>query len=457
MHEQSEGVKMRKFFSFIFCLLMSFPLYADVVSLDSNYVEGQADLVSKLNNDRTALTNGVNNIQGVFSGSAQSSGQIKADTIGEENMADDANPRIRSDEGASCSDFVVSGLLPATTSGTLVGSIPAGTAYPDGYRIAKTSSTAKLFTANKWTYIDLDINGSFQYEEQTIGGSTPAVTDNSARLARVSTDSTQVVEVQDLRKTSCTAGPFNAISDVATGASLADIFQNGKPIKDEGSNGFIQGLHLKYNDHTTFTVTGGSAYINGEYRFVSQDITVPQTADSPSNGTSGVDTSVGADSDYNVFVMADQEGSANLAVTYSTSASPAGVTNFRKIGEISTDASSLFTSFDISKVHNISQNEIIGGWVNFDGTASGITPRSGRNITSITDNGQGDYTVTWGDDFSNAYYAVSLNSDETGSGQAPVFSITTQAVGSIRFEVRGVNDNTVADVDNIQVIAIGEM
>lgn len=444
---------MHRFFSLILMLLLSSTAYADVVSLDGNYVPGQTDMVTKLNNDRTALQDGINNIDGVFSGSAQSSGQIKADTIGEENMADDANPRIRTNEGASCADLVVSGLLPATTSGTLVGSIPAGVAYPDGYRIDKTSSTAKSFTANKWTYIDLDINGTFQYSEVTIDGSTPSVAANSARLARVSTDATEVTDVQDLRTTSCSSGPFSAIADTATGATLADLFSNGTPVKDGGNSGWLQGLAVSYDTHTTFLVKNGSAYINGEYRFVSTDVTVPQTADNPTQGTSGVDSSIASSTRYNVFAVADQDAVSGLSITYSSSASPAGVTNYRKIGEIATDASSLFTSFDVSSVNQVNQSEIVSAWVKFNGTASTIVPQGGRNITSITDNGVGDYSVTFGKDFANVNYASACTTnDTTGVGNC---AVTAQAVGSLSLDTDDFGGTT-RDYSGINLIVVGD-
>ena len=36
----------------------------------------------------------------------------------------------------------------------------------------------------------------------------------------------------------------------------------------------------------------------------------------------------------------------------------------------------------------------VKAWVTFDGTAGTITPAASHNVTSLTDNGNGDYTVT---------------------------------------------------------------
>lgn len=313
--------------------------FSDVVSLQSNYVAGESSVVNHLNDDRTKLANGVNNVQGVYTGSVQSSGQVKAKTIGEENMADDANPRIRTYEGASCA-FVYSGLLPSTTVGTLTGSIPAGTAYPVGYRIDKSNSTGHTFTASKWTWIDLDKNGSFNYIEQPIGTATPAVTVNSIRLAKVSTDSTQILSVTDLRKTSCTNGPFSSISDAAGEASLGDVLQNA-------SGGILNGLRVTSNDTNSVKVGPGSVYINGFYRSSNAETTVPINVNGSSlTGVPGLDTgSAQAGKTYYIYATADQTGTKNFTPILSLSSSgPTGPLNYRRIGEVSTDGAAVFSA-----------------------------------------------------------------------------------------------------------------
>lgn len=441
---------MRKWLLFSF-LLISTPAFADVVSLSSNYVEGQADVTSKLNDDRQKLVDGVNNVRGVYAGSVQSAGQIKADTIGEENMADDANPRVRTSEGASCPDLVYTGLLPSTTSGTLVGSVPSGVAYPDGYRIEKSGSTAKTFAADKWTYGYLLTSGSLSYQEQTIGGSRPSDPANSAPLFRASTNSTEVIAVQDLRKTSCSSGPFSAIADAAGEATLADLFSNGTPVKTDGNEGFLQGLAVSWASHTTFTVSPGAAYINGKYRVLTDAVTVTQSADDPASGSSGVDTSVSSSTRYNIFAVADKESDEVLSITYSSGASPAGVTNARKIGEISTDGSSLFSSHSTNTVNGVMRKEISGGWVNFNGSTMAIG--SAHNVSSLTDHGAGDYTVTWDADYQNANYVVVAGGGIL-SGNANSAHASAKAVGSVRITFSD-SGGSAQDTSDINVLSFG--
>ena len=340
---------------FVASLFIALPVRADIVSLETAFVAGDTDVVGHLNRDRIALENGVNNVQGIYTGSVQSAGQIKASTIGQENMADDANPRVRTNEGASCPDFVYSGLLPTTTTGTLVGTIPAGVVYPDGYRVSKTSGTSKTFTASKWTYVDINTAGSFVYSEQSIGGAVPAVAPNAARLCRVSTDGTQIASVVDLRLTSCAAGPFSAIKDAQGEASLGDIFSRG-------SGGISQGLQIVTYDSATVKVLPGAIYINGKYRGISADLKIPSNVvANGADNTSGSDAagSATASTLYYVYGAADLSGDPNMTGVLSKSyANPSGFTNYRRIGEVSTDVAASFASCDpvsISYVGKIRQ------------------------------------------------------------------------------------------------------
>jgi hypothetical protein len=89
---------------------------------------------------------------------------------------------------------------------------------------------------------------------------------------------------------------------------------------------------------------------------------------------------------------------------------------------------------------------ICKAWINFDGTGS-IAIRDSFNVTSITDNGTGDYTVTWDRDFSAVDYMIACG----GPPQLHVRnSLTTPdiAVGSVRLHARdalgGLADSAIA-------------
>ena len=108
------------------------------------------------------------------------------------------------------------------------------------------------------------------------------------------------------------------------------------------------------------------------------------------------------------------------------------------------------TLTDASSNNSIATSIIYGGatraWVNFDGTASGAAARDSFNVSGMTDNSTGNYTVTYSANFNNTN-----NSPVTGAGGSgytdrllTIDSITTSTVIMI--------ENS---VDSTQDIAIG--
>jgi len=92
-------------------------------------------------------------------------------------------------------------------------------------------------------------------------------------------------------------------------------------------------------------------------------------------------------------------------------------------------------------------------WVNFNGTLSGpITPASSYNVTSITKNGTGDYTVNFTTALSNANYSATLSYYiASGVTTGRVFSYSTT---SIRILTTGVS-STLADANPISLQIFG--
>lgn len=111
------------------------------------------------------------------------------------------------------------------------------------------------------------------------------------------------------------------------------------------------------------------------------------------------------------------------------------------------------------------KQKLIKGWCQV--TISGGTPTivDHNNVTSITDNGTGDFTITWDTDFSNANYAVFGSSKRDTSGAATT-GITqgvqlqcissNPAVGSVRICTPD-NSGSLIDVSMFSLAAIGDM
>ena len=71
-----------------------------------------------------------------------------------------------------------------------------------------------------------------------------------------------------------------------------------------------------------------------------------------------------------------------------------------------------------SAAHSSTPEQIAQGrakaWINFNGTGT-VAIRNSFNVSSITDNGQGDYTVTMTTAMSNTTYAVQATSGDTAT------------------------------------------
>lgn len=61
-------------------------------------------------------------------------------------------------------------------------------------------------------------------------------------------------------------------------------------------------------------------------------------------------------------------------------------------------------------------------WVNFNGSGT-VAIRASGNVTSITDNGTGDYTVNFTTAMSDANYSVTTSVDGFGSANASVIAM----------------------------------
>ena len=90
-------------------------------------------------------------------------------------------------------------------------------------------------------------------------------------------------------------------------------------------------------------------------------------------------------------------------------------------------------------------------WVNFDGTGTPAIRASG-NVSSITDNGTGDYTVNFTTAMPDANYSVGGTSSRLNSGDPGILSPIALSAGSVQVQT-GIR--TIGSYDNsINSVAI---
>ena len=127
-----------------------------------------------------------------------------------------------------------------------------------------------------------------------------------------------------------------------------------------------------------------------------------------------------------------------------------------------TDIQSNGTGFnDVVSFQNASGTEngtLCRAWVNFDGTTGtlnqpDVTIRESFNVSSVTDNGTGDYTVTFANQMSDANYATSITpSNSPGNGLVSFIksSAAVPTSAAVRVECTNISptatDNTYMNV-----------
>lgn len=181
---------MKRFLLYlIFGLAIATNSYANVITVENFYSPDDVS-IAHLETFRSATVNAINNADG---------GLLQARTVTPEKMTENGDVTIFRDEAFN--DFVFSGCL-MTTSANLTTTTSSGIAYCEGQRVKK-DATAKTYTATKFTYVDMKSDGTYVYTEVT-PDVAPAIASGTVRLARVETDSDNVVAVTDLRIQSIT-------------------------------------------------------------------------------------------------------------------------------------------------------------------------------------------------------------------------------------------------------------
>ena len=90
-------------------------------------------------------------------------------------------------------------------------------------------------------------------------------------------------------------------------------------------------------------------------------------------------------------------------------------------------------------------------WINFDGTST-VTIRASGNVTSVTDNGTGDYTVNFTTAMTDANYSIQLTAgfqDSTAADYNNMSKVVQVTASAVRFKTgfyAGFEDKTYCGV-----------
>lgn len=138
---------------------------------------------------------------------------------------------------------------------------------------------------------------------------------------------------------------------------------------------------------------------------------------------------------YGTLALDQIDTSGSLAITGNVAAS----------GSLST-LTLKSTTADPPAIQNSSGTEIgtfCRAWVNFNGTGT-VAIRASFNVSSITDNGTGDYTVNFTSSMQDENYAVLGYGGETSAALNQRTNVRTSS--SVRFYTSTVSSGSVLDI-----------
>jgi len=75
-------------------------------------------------------------------------------------------------------------------------------------------------------------------------------------------------------------------------------------------------------------------------------------------------------------------------------------------------------------------------WVNFNGTGT-VAIRASYNVSSVTDNGTGDYTINFTNAFADTNYAISVEGYAVGNNYTVKRSTITKTTTTFNFGIAG--------------------
>jgi len=97
----------------------------------------------------------------------------------------------------------------------------------------------------------------------------------------------------------------------------------------------------------------------------------------------------------------------------------------------------------------------VKGWINFNGTGT-VAINDSYNVSGLTDEGTGAYTIAWDTDFGSANYAVAgIGKNDSDASQGVQVGIYSIAAGSLRVAVANSAGSGV-DSSILSIMAIGD-
>lgn len=237
------------------------------------------------------------------------------------------------------------------------------------------------------------------------------------------------------------------------GTNWINVHKSALPIDAAQATGSA-GLALKNSGGTSVLTVGagagtgatfaGGVNVSGAVSTTGY-LTVTGTSSSPAYITLAEDTDNGTNK---VTVIAPSSIASDYTVTLPSSAGTLLLSGTQD--EIEAETSGKGMDGANAKYHPAMPK----AWVNFNGTGT-VAIRASYNVSSITDNGTGNYTVNLTNALSSANYCVNVSASQstTSASTGAAAKVDNLATGSFRIQTSGDGTTSSTLVDNAQVMA----
>ena len=236
-------------------------------------------------------------------------------------------------------------------------------------------------------------------------------------------------------------------------SDIDTIIQTNNSALDRLLSNYRRGLGVNFTNANTLSVLPGELTISNasgslrKLRYITS--ATPVTWSDIDTGSEATSTT------YYLYATADTDITGMIfKISANSSAPQNGSTYYRVIAQFYNDSTGSITNLVSYRAdHGTDYPDTIKARINFNGTGT-ISINEQYNVSSITDNGTGDYTINFATPFGSSNYSIVGSNSQSAAGTL-IVTFYDQTSSSVKLHLGDVN-GTASDSLIVSVIATGD-